>query len=130
MTIQLLGTYPTEQEAITAVEVHSLAGLRADNITLFANTAHAKSLEEQTQVTVKADQPMENEETESGWINKVKDIFSNSEDFDLHSEEHLMEFGLTKAEATECLEDVKAGKIVVLADDEMRMGHDEDVIGT
>lgn len=127
MAIQILGTYPSEQEAITSVEVHALAGLREDNITLFANTENAKSLENHTQVTVKANQPME-DEADSSWMDKIKDMFSNDEDFDLHSEEQLRDFGLTSDEASKCLEAVEAGKIVVFADDEIRMGHSEDVI--
>ena len=128
MTIQILGAYPTEQEAITSVGVHALAGLREDNITLFANATHAESLENQTEVTVKANEPLEEKEKGSGLIDKVKEIFSNEEDFDLHSVEHLMDFGLTNAEAVKCMKDVESGKIVVLADDEIRMGHSEDVI--
>src|SRR5699024_7248421 len=92
MAIQIWGTYPSEQAARASIEVHDLAGLREDNITLSANTENEKSLENHTQVTVKANQPME-DEADSSWMDKIKDMFSNDEDFDLHSEEQLRDFG-------------------------------------
>src|SRR5699024_6567249 len=106
---------------------HALAGLRADNTTLFANTENAKPLENHTQDTVKANQPLEDEADSSG-MDKIKDMLSNDEDLDLHSEEQVRDYGLTSDDASKCLEDVEAGKIVVFADDEIRMGHSEDVI--
>src|SRR5699024_12418274 len=115
MAIQILGTYPSEQEAITSVEGHALAGLREDNITLFAHTEHAKSLENNTQVTVKANQPME-DEADSSSMDKIKDMLTNDEDFVLHSEEQLRDSGITSDEASKCLEAVEAGKIVVFAE--------------
>src|SRR5699024_1936333 len=119
MAIQILGTYPSEQEAITSVEVHALAGLREDNITLFANTENAKSLENHTQVTVKANKNMEDaksldnltlvlvkvdqimvDEADRSCIDKIKAMYVNDEEFDLHSEEQLRDFGLTSFEAS------------------------------
>ena len=38
-----------------------------------------------------------------------------------------MDYGLSKKDATRCLEDVNAGMIVVLADDELRMGQAQPI---
>src|SRR5699024_12791862 len=112
---------------VTSSEVDALAGHHERNMTVCANTENGKSLENHRQVTVKANQPME-DEADSSWMDKITDMFSNDEDFDLQSEEQLRDFGLTSDEASKCLEAVEAGKIVVFADDEIRMGHSEDVI--
>src|SRR5699024_12679438 len=94
MAIQILGTYPSEQEAITSVEVHALAGLRDDNITLFANTENAKSLENHKQVTVKSNKPME-DEADSSRMDKIKVMITNEDDFDIHTVALVSDCGLS-----------------------------------
>ena len=37
-----------------------------------------------------------------------------------------MDFGLSKEEAKQCMRDAQNGKIVILANDELRMGHQEE----
>lgn len=122
MTKLVLGAFQSEEETITAINVFELAGHQSKNITIFTNEEHAKALENQISVTIKTDSPQPEEEPDS-ILGKIMNTFSNSNDFELDSHEKLVEFGLPDEKAEQCMADMHSGKIIVIADDNLRMGH-------
>lgn len=123
----ILGSYDSKEEAITAVDVHALTGFSSSNITIFTNEINARQLENYTSVSIKTNSPQEKDDKSSPSIfERILNSLSGSDDFELHSEENLMDFGLSKIEAKQCMRDAQNGKIVVLADDQLRMGHQEE----
>lgn len=127
MARTILGSYDSKEEAITAVDVHALTGFSSSNITIFTNEINARQLENYTSVSIKTNSPQEKEDKRPPSIfERILNSLSGSDDFDLHSEENLMDFGLSKEEAKQCMRDAQNGKIVILANDELRMGHQEE----
>lgn len=119
----VIGAFDTEKDALTAVNVYELAGHHSKNITILASQEQAESLDDMTDVTVKSDSPNEDEPAKATILDKLINAFSDTEEFELDTHEKLIDYGLPLEAAEECMEDVESGKIVVLADDELRMGH-------
>src|SRR5699024_2403332 len=128
MAKHLLGSYETEDEVIKAIDVYRLEGHQARNVVIFTNEKHVESLEEKTsnQITNKTDHPEIEEEEDPGIMEKIKETLSPSEDFEINTTEKLISYGLTPEEAEKSIREVEAGKIVIIVDDELRMGHDEN----
>lgn len=120
MSKLIVGSYLSEEEAVKAINVYELQGHEAKNIVVLTNDAHKKSLEKRTDVAVKSDTP-ENEET-STITDKIKEFFTANANLELDTQDKLIEYGLSREDAIRCMADVNLGKIVVLADDELRMG--------
>jgi exoribonuclease R len=119
MSKQIVGTYASDEEAIKAIHVYELSGHQSSNIVILTNEEKAKALETRTKVKIKTNAPKKKEE-QKGFFKKM---FSKADDFELDTHEKLVGFGLADEVAEKCLEDVKLGKIVVIGDDELRMGH-------
>lgn len=116
----IVGTYHSKEEAIKAITIFELTGHESKNIIVLTNRENAKTLN--IKITVKTDAPDNKEEP--SFTNKFKNFFTRKNDFELDTVEKLVDYGLTHADAEKCLTEVKAGKIVVLADDKLRMGND------
>jgi len=126
----MLGSYKTQDEVIKAIDVYQLGGHEASNIVILTNEANVESLEEKTsnQITIKTNtQTNENEgEEDQSMFEKIKETMSPTDDFEIDTVEKLIAYGLTPEEAERSIKEVENGHIVVLADDELRMGHDEN----
>lgn len=120
MSKLIVGSYLTKEDAAKAISIYELQGHEANNIIALTNEEHKDSLDKLTDVTVKSDSPADNDQLTI--TDKIKDIFTANASLELDTHDKLIEYGLSEDDATRCMKDVKLGKIVVLADDELRMG--------
>lgn len=116
----IVGSYRTKEEAVKAINVYELQGHEAKNIIALTNEERKDSLEKLTDVAVTDDSEDENEDPTI--TDRLKNLFTNQTNLELNTIDSLVEYGLSKEEATCCLADLNDGMIVVLADDELRMG--------
>ena len=126
MTKRVLGSYETVKEALHAADVYALGGHSEDNIIMLTNEENAAKLEGKTPVQIKTDNPSTEPESAS-FIDKVKDVFTPAEEHvELDTTEKMTAFGLSQQEADSSMEEVKNGHIVIIVDDELRMGHTDE----
>lgn len=126
MTKRMLGSYETVEEALHAADVYALAGHSEDNIIMLTNEENATKLEGRTPVQIKTDNPSTEPEAES-FMDKVKGVFTPAEEHvELDTTEKLTAFGLSQKEADSSMDKVKNGHIVIIVDDELRMGHTDE----
>ena len=127
MTKLIIGSYHSEDDAVNAVAVYELKGHLAKNIIILTNQNNINEIKKQTDVEVKSNAP--NSEEDSSLTDKIKKIFTYHSNIELDTREKLIEFGLSPEDASKCMTEVNSGKIVVLADDELRMGQDQSSEG-
>lgn len=126
MTKRMLGSYQTVEEALHAADVYALGGHSEDDIIMLTNDENAAKLEGRTPVQIKTDNPPQHPEKET-FMDKVKDAFSSAdENIELDTTEKLTAFGLSQQEADSAMNGVKKGNIVIIVDDELRMGHTDE----
>lgn len=123
MAKQVLGCYETPAEALAVVEAYALSGHRESSILIFTNEENAKMLEEYTKVKIKTDQPVLED---ANLTDKMRDRFKPYGDVELDSIEKLMDFGLTQKEAEGSMLEVRSGHVVILADERVRMGQNDE----
>lgn len=116
----IVGSYLSKEEAVKAINVYELQGHEAKNIIVLTNEKRKESLDKLTDVAVTDDSEDDNEKPTI--TERLKSLFTNDTNLELNTHERLVEYGLSEKDATRCLDDVNAGMIVVLADDELRMG--------
>lgn len=121
MTEKVYGRFLSEEEAVHAVSNLELKGYKAKNITIFTNLSNPTKLEKHTDVKVESgiDQPAHND----SFMDKVKKVLLNEPDSDLDIREKLTSRGVLEDEVDKCIADVEAGYVLVILDDELRMGH-------
>ncbi|WP_373895533.1 general stress protein [Virgibacillus natechei] len=124
MANQIIGSYSSKDEAVNVVERLELKGFIANNIIIFANSDYAKEMEKLTDVKVKSDGTA-NEDDES-FMDKVKKVFTDQTDTDPHMALHekLINAGISEHQAKKYADEIKSGNILVVADDELKMGND------
>lgn len=120
MTKLIVGSYPSNEEAVKAVNIYELEGHHAKNMIMLTHANNKDTLENLTDVAVAADESTDNKE--ESFTEKVKHIITHHVDFSLDTHEKLVHYGLSDEEAESCLTHLELGKIVVLADDELKMG--------
>lgn len=122
MTKLIIGMYDSEVEAINAVDSYELKGHEAKNITILTKSSLVENeLLKDTNVDVE-NTNSKNIESDT-FMEKVKNIFTDHKDFKDDTLNALIDYGLTKEQATECITSINIGKIVVIADDTLKMGH-------
>lgn len=121
MTKVIVGSYLSQEEAVNAVNIYELEGHEAKNIIILAPHESRESLDHHTDVAVTDNRP--NEHQPGTLMDKLKEKITHNVDFKLDTQERLVDYGLSNEDAAQCLTDMQAGKIVVVADDELRMGH-------
>lgn len=120
MTIEVFGSYKSKDEAIKEVDRLSLEGIPANHIRVFTLQESAEELAKETDGKVKN----VNEDYDDDFISKVKKMFfkvSDTDNNNLHDE--LVEHGLSSEQATRYTAEIRDGKILVLADNKVKMGH-------
>ncbi len=120
MSKLIVGSYLSKEEAVKAINIYELTGHEAKNIVALTNEEIRESLKKLTDVAVKSNTPKEREK--ETFTRKIKKIFMDNADLELDTIDKLVEYGLPKDDAIRCMADVNSGQIVVLADDELRMG--------
>src|SRR5690625_4452492 len=121
----IIGSYSTEENAINAINNYELKDNEAKNITLLTNSSQPGKIESKTDVNVSS--ILDDLEESTDLLTKIKRFIINYPDIELDTIEKLVNFGLSKEQAERALTKVQAGKIVVLADDELRMGHETSI---
>jgi len=116
----IVGSYPTKEEAVKAITVYELQGHEAKNIIALTSEKRKESLEKLTDVAVKSDSA--EDEDQLTIAERFKNLFTNNTDLELDTHDKLLDYGLSAEDAVRCMDDLNAGMIVVLADDELRMG--------
>lgn len=120
MTKLIVGSYLFKEDAIKAVNIYELTGHQAKNIIILTNHENKSELEKLTDVTVKDYSPEHAKKVSLRDRMKIKVMHYANVELDTH--EKLVDYGLSIEDAEKCMTDVQMGKIVVLADDELRMG--------
>ncbi|MBY7142939.1 general stress protein [Virgibacillus sp. NKC19-3] len=123
MAKEIIGSYSSRDEAVSVVQRLELKGYIAKNITIFANSDHAEDMDRQTDVKVKSDATTEDEES---FMDKVKKVFTEHTDTDSHIELHgkLVNAGVSELQAKKLTDEIKSGNILIVADDQLKMGND------
>ncbi|MGM8213129.1 general stress protein [Virgibacillus sp. W0430] len=123
MTIQQIGVFSTEDKAIHVANNLELKGYKAANITIFTNNSSPNELNKYTDVNIKSDLP--SPKKDHTLMEKIKAIFSDSKDDDqaINNYEMLVQLGFSEEEATKWITELEAGNVLVVADDDIRMGH-------
>ena len=120
MTIQIIGKYQSVIDAVKVASGLELKGFKAKNILILTNHKHGE-LKDLTDVGVASNRP--DEEKPETFLTKVKRRLFNPLDQTVDLHEKLVQFGVSAEDATTYIEDVESGKTLVIADDELKMGH-------
>lgn len=120
MTKQIVGAYKTEAEAINTVDSLELQGLKAKNIAILTNS-NTKELRSRTDVQVVSSVPLT--ENEASFMGKIKKTFTKQQNQDLDFHDKLMHLGLSKEQIAKCIADIESGMVLIIADNELKMGH-------
>lgn len=119
MTKQILGSYNTIEETRDAIAVFELQGHESKNIVVFANHIDDDVFQHHQTVNFETKAQSDDE----GFIEKIKDKLHIRDNLNFNSREALIEYGLSENNATMALAEVQVGKIIVIVDNELRMGH-------
>lgn len=120
IAIQIIGKYPDVTKAVKVASGLELKGFKARHILIITNHS-SEALKKLTDVEVVSNIPPE--ENEVTLFEKFKQQFLKHSDDTLDLKEKLLRFGVLEELATKYIADVEAGKTVVIADDELKMGH-------
>lgn len=120
MAKRIVGAYQTEIEAINVVNGLELKGMKAKNITILT-TKNAQELKNRTDVKVESNVPFV--KNEASFIIKFKRALLKETDQELDFHEKLTNLGLSLEQVGKCITDIESGMVLVIADDELKMGH-------
>lgn len=118
MAKKILGVYSTTHDMNNSIAVYELSGHPSRNVIIFAKD----SIDVNAHHDIVYLNAVPSDE-EQGMINKFKSTFSKQEPLHFDTVEQLIAFGLSKEDAVHALTSVQDNQIVVIVDDELRMGH-------
>lgn len=122
MDRHIIGLYPSVETAVKTVNVLQLKGYRSEAIWVFANQNSANQLKEQLDVNVHS--TVRNHiKKEKTFFDQVKGIFITEEHDNRCADEVLYEFGMNDEEVNTYLEKLNNGQILVIVQDDMKLGH-------
>lgn len=124
MSNEVYGPFPSVDDVVALVDRIQLKGLTAKNIAIFTNRDHLEELKRRTAVKIETDTSDIKPENKDSLMYKVKNIFIHDEDTTLNIQDKLVELDISDANAAVYSKQIEAGKILVVADDKIRMGHD------
>ncbi|GAB3061231.1 general stress protein [Virgibacillus ainsalahensis] len=121
---EVFGPFSARDEAVNLVNSLELKGYSAQNITVFTHRNDTSDMKKHTDVNVESN--VTEEKREESFTDKVKKIFfnDNTEDTDSDIYDKLMDLGMSDQQASKYIEEIESGKILVIADDTLKMGHD------
>lgn len=125
---EVFGPYESTEEVIKTVTTLELKGYKSSNISLFANEDHAEELIKNTDVNVESENG--NAANQPPILEKFQKLFTNGTDGHANLHEKLTDRNISDWQAEKFTEAIENGEIVVVADNELRMGNDSaaDVI--
>lgn len=124
MSNEVYGPFPTVDEAVALVDSLQLKGTIAKDISIFTNKDHMDELKKRTAVKVESDGSDLDGMKHDSLMGKVKNIFVHHEDTTLNMHDKLVSLGVSNANATAYMTAIEAGKILILANRNIRMGND------
>jgi len=119
MAIEIFGCFDTKDEAIKEVETLSLKGIPSNKITIFTSDSAVELGKNMDGVIENAE-----ESYEEGLRAKLQKASLKIQDNDRSFTEALLDAGLSKQQATRYADEIEAGKILVIAENKLKMGHD------
>lgn len=119
MSKRILGTYPTVKEVKDAIAIFELQGHESKNVLIFGNNLDDSVFQRHNIVNFETNDSLEDE----SFIEKIKDNLPIKDLPNFSTSEDLMEYGLSLSAAVRALTGVQNGLMVVIVDDELRMGH-------
>ena len=122
----VVGMYDSPEEAMKGINIFELKGHQSKNVIALTTVDKAEEVDNLTNITVQTKTLSNDDSHKIKGQNLVENILGN-EDVQLDSLEKLIEYGLTPKKAEECVRSVQEGKIVVLADNALRMGQSENI---
>lgn len=122
MANEIFGPFHSKEDTVKKVSVLELKGLKAENITIFTNKENTDELEDRTDVDVE-NNATEDDEKDS-FTDKIKKVILNSQDSNLNIHEKLVQLGVSDKQASKYVDAIESGEILVIADDELKMGND------
>ncbi|WP_164669723.1 general stress protein [Virgibacillus doumboii] len=123
MANEIYGPYKSNKEAVTKAEILELKGHKGENITIFANKHNANALENRTDITIESD--MSVNKTGDSFFDKIKKaVLTDKPDTNTDLHEKLVEHGISKEQAKTYKEEIELGNVLIVADDELKMGND------
>lgn len=124
MAYEVYGPYSTIAEARKNIDILGLEGVKNEHIFVFSSKDVLNELKNQTDAHIEGDNTANSTENHS-LIDKLKNFFSTN---DSNSEENIQEklrsLGISDKQAEKYMSDITSGNILVVADNEKRMGHD------
>ncbi|MEC2158089.1 general stress protein [Virgibacillus halodenitrificans] len=121
MTKEVFGPFQANDEVIRLVSNLELKGYKSENITVFANSDDFEELDKRTDVSVESSVTDEEEPT---FMDKVKRVFSNDAGTHPHLHDRLLNSAVTDKQAKEYVDAIEDGGVLVIANNDLKMGHD------
>jgi len=119
---EVFGPYESTDEVIKMVNTLELKGYKSSNISLFAHEDKTEDLVKNTDVNVESETA--SEKNQPKFIEKVQSLFKNTSDNHAGLHEKLTDGNISDKQAEKFIEEIEDGKVVVIADNALRMGND------
>jgi hypothetical protein len=119
---EVFGPYDNTEEVISVVSTLELKGYKSSNISLFAHEDHTEDLIKKTDVNVESETA--SERNQPPFIEKLQSLFNNNGDSQAGLHEKLTNGNISDKQAEKYVEAIENGEIVIIANNELRMGND------
>jgi hypothetical protein len=119
---EVFGPYETTDEVINMVSALQLKGYKSSNISLFAQEDHTEDLIKHTDVNVESETA--SEKNQPKFVEKMQNLFTNDKNPHATLHEKLTNGNISDKQAEKYVEAIENGKVVVIADNELKMGND------
>lgn len=120
MTREICGSFETKEEAIKVVNALSLKGFPADRIKVFTSQTNPVELAREMDGFIVH---VQDDADKKSTTTRFEKLFAKISDCDADVHQQLRSDGLSERQAENYGEDIKNGNIVVLADNNLKMGH-------
>ncbi|MFA1819828.1 general stress protein [Virgibacillus oceani] len=119
---EVFGPYESTDEVRKMVTTLELKGYKSSNISLFTHEDHTEDLIKNTDVNVESEADDQN--NQPTFMEKMQSLFSNNTDSHSTLHEKLTEGNISEKQAEKFIEAIEDGEIVIIADNQLRMGND------
>ncbi|WP_164216008.1 general stress protein [Virgibacillus sp. YIM 98842] len=119
---EVFGPYESRDEVINMVTALQLKGYKSSNISLFAHEDYAEDLIKHTDVNVESE--TDSKQNQPKFVEKIQRLFSNDKNSHATLYEKLTNENISGKQADKLMEAIENGEIVVIADNELKMGND------
>lgn len=119
MVHEVCGCFETKEEAARVINALSLKGFPADKIKVFTAQTDPADLGKETDGFIMNVREDANRRPTS----RFKRLFGKISDSDTNIHSQLRDFGLSERQVEKYTHDIRAGNVLVLADNKLKMGH-------